>query len=183
MVRRGPRDVISTTGNGLKREQSSRSIRRLIASSSSNTQNSLALPSVRRNDSSRSFVDEPEDDWTLSKEEECCPMCKRSFARPVDPDYFVWLDRLTRKLARTPLPSITATRSSQHDDNLPEAKSSLPEALFNQGYFERFFRIIRLLGRGGSGAVWLVEHRLDEPDGEEEPLGVFAVKIVPIGTF
>lgn len=55
--------------------------------------------------------------------------------------------------------------------------SSLPSAVFNQGYFARFFRQERLLGRGGNGCVFLCRHEL-----EGHVLGRFAVKIVPIGT-
>lgn len=52
----------------------------------------------------------------------------------------------------------------------------LPEACISQGYFSRCFRMIRRLGRGSGGGVFLCEHRLGG-----NSLGQYALKIIPIG--
>lgn len=112
-----------------------------------------------------------------------CPMCKRPFWKSDHPDYFAWLARIYGKPVACLAPSSPASFASG------AGAVKLPRGLFNQGYFARFFRQVRLLGRGGTGSVWLVEHHLDASEdptnhAEEssESLGMYAVKIVPIGT-
>jgi len=52
----------------------------------------------------------------------------------------------------------------------------LAKASMNEGYYQRFFEELRMLGRGGFGSVHLCRHVLDGED-----LGYYAVKKVPIG--
>lgn len=49
---------------------------------------------------------------------------------------------------------------------------------FSPGYFDRFFKQEKILGKGGKGVVLLVRHFLDGVD-----LGRFACKRVPVGGF
>lgn len=44
----------------------------------------------------------------------------------------------------------------------------------HRGYFDRFFRVEKILGRGGQGQVLLVRHLIDGRD-----LGLLAMKIIP----
>lgn len=99
---------------------------------------------------------------------------------------------LDMKVASTPLwititfSSFPASWSSIHgNDSLyltmcrekPRHKGKdLPETAFNQGYYSRFFRQGRKLGRGAYGSVYLCQHVIDNV-----PLGEYAVKIVPVG--
>ena len=53
---------------------------------------------------------------------------------------------------------------------------TIPESLINQGYFDKFFRILCKLGSGSFGSVYKVEHELLGLN-----LGVFALKKIPIG--
>lgn len=59
------------------------------------------------------------------------------------------------------------------EDNI---RSKLPSSLFTQGYYEKFFKEISLLGRGSRGSVFKVEHFLNGVE-----LGVFALKKITIG--
>lgn len=52
----------------------------------------------------------------------------------------------------------------------------LPSSIFNQGYYRRFFREGKRLGRGAKGQVFLAQHVL-----ENETLGEYAVKKIPVG--
>jgi len=52
----------------------------------------------------------------------------------------------------------------------------LPDSLFTQGYFNKFFKEIELLGRGARGSVYKVEHCLNGIS-----LGHFALKKITIG--
>lgn len=49
---------------------------------------------------------------------------------------------------------------------------------FSPGYFDRFFKQEKILGKGGKGVVLLVKHILDGVE-----LGKFACKRVPVGGF
>ncbi|KAK9453016.1 kinase-like protein, partial [Dipodascopsis uninucleata] len=55
-------------------------------------------------------------------------------------------------------------------------REGISSSAFTQGYFNQFFIIERELGRGGRGAVYLVEHVLDGVS-----LGEFACKKIPVG--
>ncbi|QPG75478.1 hypothetical protein FOA43_002833 [Brettanomyces nanus] len=63
--------------------------------------------------------------------------------------------------------------SSSDRDYLP---SEIPFELINQGYFQKFFRILKELGNGSNGKVYKVEHELMDLN-----LGVFALKKIAIG--
>ncbi|ODV62968.1 protein kinase IKS1, partial [Ascoidea rubescens DSM 1968] len=52
----------------------------------------------------------------------------------------------------------------------------LPSNLFTQNYFEKFFKINKLLGQGANGIVYKVEHFINDFS-----LGFFALKKIPIG--
>jgi serine/threonine protein kinase len=54
--------------------------------------------------------------------------------------------------------------------------SKLPNTVFSQGYYEHFFKEIKLLGRGSRGSVYLVQHILNDFE-----LGQFALKKITIG--
>ncbi|KAK9468680.1 kinase-like domain-containing protein [Lipomyces arxii] len=84
----------------------------------------------------------------------------------VDSNYFQLLHNVE---SFGSVPSVTET-----DSTTP--KLSISASAFSQGYFERFFVTERELGRGGRGAVYLVEHVLDGIS-----LGRFACKKVPVG--
>lgn len=64
------------------------------------------------------------------------------------------------------------------DDNIDEQfeLNSISEKIINQGYFEKFFKILSKLGSGSYGSVYKVEHELLGLN-----LGVFALKKIPIG--
>lgn len=53
---------------------------------------------------------------------------------------------------------------------------NLPDAIFNQGYYKKFFKQGRKLGRGAGGSVYLCQHVIDDV-----MLGEYAIKILPIG--
>ena len=58
----------------------------------------------------------------------------------------------------------------------PSSPSGISPSAFSPGYFERFFKQEKELGRGGKGVVLLVRHILDGV-----VLGQFACKRVPVG--
>jgi serine/threonine protein kinase len=67
------------------------------------------------------------------------------------------------------------------DDESMESSSNyifntIPENMINQGYFEKFFKILSKLGTGSFGSVYKVEHELLGLN-----LGIFALKKIPIG--
>ncbi|OWB65148.1 hypothetical protein B5S30_g471 [[Candida] boidinii] len=65
-----------------------------------------------------------------------------------------------------------------NNDNggIGEINDSLPDTLFTQGYYDKFFRTIKILGNGSNGKVFKVEHVL-----HDLPLGIFALKKIAIG--
>ncbi|GME85420.1 unnamed protein product [Ambrosiozyma monospora] len=54
--------------------------------------------------------------------------------------------------------------------------SGIPIELINQGYFDKFFKVLKVLGNGSNGVVMKVEHELFGLN-----LGVFALKKIAIG--
>ncbi|CCH61014.1 hypothetical protein TBLA_0D05210 [Henningerozyma blattae CBS 6284] len=62
--------------------------------------------------------------------------------------------------------------SSSSNQSMP----NIPQDLFTQGYFKKFFKIDSLLGRGARGVVYKVIHRLGDFQ-----LGKFALKKIAIG--
>ena len=65
---------------------------------------------------------------------------------------------------------------NDNDFNNDEIYQSIPEKLINQGYFNKFFKILNKLGTGSFGSVYKVEHQLLSLN-----LGIFALKKIPIG--
>ncbi|KAK9240484.1 kinase-like domain-containing protein [Lipomyces kononenkoae] len=97
----------------------------------------------------------------------------------VDQHYFKLLHDVTTPSTPTQSPSDTTvfgTSSSGTSPQLHPSKSGISSSAYSEGYFERFFVTERELGRGGRGAVYLVEHILDGVS-----LGQFACKKIPIG--
>ncbi|ODQ64083.1 kinase-like protein [Nadsonia fulvescens var. elongata DSM 6958] len=97
----------------------------------------------------------------------------------VSSDYFLLLDSNERND-----PAAADDKSDTNDfegmDQQQQHKepiyASISESAFSQGYFNKFFKSIKILGRGARGSVYLVEHVLDGVS-----LGLFACKKVSIG--
>jgi hypothetical protein len=53
--------------------------------------------------------------------------------------------------------------------------ASLDESAFSEGYYQKFFNELALLGRGMSGSVYLCQHVLNG-----NPIGLFACKKIPV---
>ncbi|GAV26578.1 hypothetical protein PMKS-000032 [Pichia membranifaciens] len=69
------------------------------------------------------------------------------------------------------------TYTNPNEDDADEYTfQTIPENLINQGYFDKFFKILSKLGTGSYGSVYKVEHDLLGLN-----LGVFALKKIPIG--
>ncbi|GME70777.1 unnamed protein product [[Candida] boidinii] len=66
--------------------------------------------------------------------------------------------------------------NNDNNSEIDEINDSLPDTLFTQGYYEKFFRTIKILGNGSNGKVFKVEHVL-----HDLPLGIFALKKIAIG--
>lgn len=56
------------------------------------------------------------------------------------------------------------------------ARQGISKSAFSPGYFNQFFKELRVLGKGGNGVVLLVEHVMDHVS-----LGQFACKRIPVG--
>lgn len=94
---------------------------------------------------------------------EHCPACGHRIDRPfqnydIFPEYFSLL------------------QSVESGSPKPPVKTGISSAALSQGYFDRFFKSLRLLGRGSRASVYLVEHILDNVS-----IGKFAMKKVPVG--
>ena len=112
----------------------------------------------------------------------------------IDSNYFRLLAAIYRKSAGKypiivgpppPVDSITAAEdqdsssTSETINNYTQHKAhnaNLPANVLNQGYYEKFFKEIGVLGRGYRGAVFSCQHILDNV-----VLGEYAVKKIPIG--
>ncbi|KAI8072397.1 kinase-like domain-containing protein [Gongronella butleri] len=116
-----------------------------------------------------------------------CPTCHRPFDTPknfqpqptfMDRNYFRLLERTPLNAAETPTrTSFESTQGSEPP--LFEADGSamhLHADAINQGYYAKFFKEVKKLGRGFRGSVFLCEHMLDGVN-----LGKYAVKKVAIG--
>lgn len=66
--------------------------------------------------------------------------------------------------------------ASEQKSKIFEEIRNIPLGAFNQGYYKKFFREGRKLGRGARGSVFLAQHIL-----EDEFLGEYAIKKVPVG--
>ncbi|WPK27725.1 hypothetical protein PUMCH_005122 [Australozyma saopauloensis] len=121
---------------------------------------------TRRETSERSAVANPELAITeLPRRFSPPPSIEMSPVEFMHRDYFKLLADATLN---------SATLAAPGDDS----NTSLPSDLFNQGYFERFFRKIPpgILGSGASAQVYKVVHVL-----KDIQLGVFAVKRINVG--
>lgn len=122
--------------------------------------------------------------------DDACPTCHRPFSDGsfsnrspssssddlhsfVAPEYFMLLHHSTEQ---SHLLGVEPVTSDSTTAPLPQQVSSIPSSLLNNGYYARFFREIRQLGRGSFGVVFLVEHQLSSLS-----LGQFAVKKLAIG--
>lgn len=63
-------------------------------------------------------------------------------------------------------------------ENAEHPDEHIPASVFNQGYYERFFREVGKLGRGYRGAVFQCRHVLLDP---LVVVGDYAVKKIPVG--
>lgn len=89
-------------------------------------------------------------------------------------DYFKLLtNSMNKKLS---LEGLLTDGKSGNDVNDDYDFHMIPENLINQGYFDKFFKILSKLGSGSFGSVYKVEHDLLGLN-----LGVFALKKIPIG--
>lgn len=95
-----------------------------------------------------------------------CSLCNRPFLS--ESAYFTFL-RSHHQATSTPLLANTATNTNSDAEGIP--KSS-----FDEGYYARFFREIKKLGRGAGGSVYHCQHVLNST-----PLGSYAVKKIPVG--
>lgn len=127
-----------------------------------------------------------------------CPTCQRPFdsanndASYISPDYFKILHRSNdpsaassrsvspRRLTRTDGSSLlydsTSASEEQAKDKTDGSAGHIDHDAFSQGYFDRFYVELKVLGRGGSGVVLLVKQKLGGHD-----LGNFALKRIPVG--
>lgn len=80
------------------------------------------------------------------------------------------------KLLASTLPVEHSTLKLLQNDDIHDVDADIPTNLINQGYFDRFFKVITKLGSGSFGQVYKVEHELLGLN-----LGVFALKKIPIG--
>lgn len=86
-------------------------------------------------------------------------------------DYF---KLLTNSMHKDGIPDEPLITNGEITDD--EYGHSIPKNLINQGYFDKFFKILSKLGSGSFGSVYKVEHELLGLN-----LGVFALKKIPIG--
>ncbi len=72
--------------------------------------------------------------------------------------------------------SASASSASSSAAAASGATPALSDVLFNNGYYQRFFREVRKLGSGSFGGVYLAHHALDGIE-----LGTYALKRIPVG--
>ena len=95
-----------------------------------------------------------------------CSLCNRPFLS--EPAYFTFL-RTHHHATSTPL-LLSNTNTGDEEEH------SIPKSTFDEGYYSRFFREIRKLGRGAGGSVYHCQHVL-----HNNQLGSYAVKKIPVG--
>lgn len=93
-----------------------------------------------------------------------------------DANYFKLLESLDRASVEDLNSAATSRAHTPEPQPPPEMYSSISESAFCQGYFDKFFRVKKELGKGSRGVVYLVEHVLDGYS-----LGLFALKKVTVG--
>lgn len=129
-----------------------------------------------------------------------CPLCRRPFptptsqSRPSPPpvhallpadtawndisgDYFSLLSASRQNTPQVLTPA--SSRPSTPDlgsGNSPRRPSRLDDSAFLEGYYDRFFEELALLGKGMTGSVHLCQHVLNG-----NKLGLFACKKIPVG--
>eukprot|EP01013_Petalomonas_cantuscygni_P023254 TRINITY_DN44651_c0_g1_i1.p1 TRINITY_DN44651_c0_g1~~TRINITY_DN44651_c0_g1_i1.p1 ORF type:complete len:1109 (+),score=19.60 TRINITY_DN44651_c0_g1_i1:101-3427(+) len=112
---------------------------------------------------------------------ERCPTCLRPFVAAVppfhSPEYWSTLRAFTHpRIGDTSdVDEIDADETAATAGEAAEPNSSAGPK--SEGYYTRFFRERRKLGRGATGGVWLCEHVMLGVS-----VGVFAVKKIPVGT-
>ena len=87
--------------------------------------------------------------------------------------------RLVEPIRQTPsLRQQSSDYSEPYGGPVPGSSTThgISASAFSQGYFQRFFKVEKELGRGGKGVVLLVTHVLDDV-----MLGQYACKRVPVG--
>jgi serine/threonine protein kinase len=100
----------------------------------------------------------------------------------MDSNYFRLLDASSKAHAHRQRVALEAEspsdkkRRPESTDTPLASHENLPEAAFNYGYYARFFREIKKLGRGYRGSVFLCQHVLDQV-----ALGDYAVKKIAVG--
>lgn len=93
-----------------------------------------------------------------------------------DANYFKLLESLDRASVEDLNSAAPSRAHTPEPQPQPETYSSISESAFCQGYFDKFFRVKKELGKGSRGVVYLVEHVLDGYS-----LGLFALKKVTVG--
>ncbi|VEU21132.1 DEKNAAC102092 [Brettanomyces naardenensis] len=90
-------------------------------------------------------------------------------------DYFRLLAKIdgSMKSSRELVKKVMGTENT---DNVSPSRNKIPYELINQGYFSKFFKVLKELGNGSNGKVFKVEHELMDLN-----LGVFALKKIAIG--
>lgn len=92
-------------------------------------------------------------------------------------DYFKLLTNTMNRSVPTEGLITDGTYNNTDPDEVDEYNfQTIPANLINQGYFDKFFKILSKLGTGSYGSVYKVEHDLLGLN-----LGVFALKKIPIG--
>lgn len=99
-----------------------------------------------------------------------CPHCGNILHNDkfIDSNYFKLLDNYQKVSNSNP--------SGTSRTNINATSHSLDNKLFTQGYFEKFFNELSVIGRGANSTVYKVEHVLNNIS-----LGNFALKKITIG--
>lgn len=119
----------------------------------------------RRNRDTDDFYKQPFSFSSMADNEKFARATPKTFMRT---DYF---RLLTNSVSKNQLNQRELTDGDQHYQF-----HKIPEVLINQGYFNKFFKVLSELGKGSFGAVYKVEHELLGLN-----LGVFALKKIAIG--
>ncbi|GAA5985992.1 hypothetical protein JCM11641_004893 [Rhodosporidiobolus odoratus] len=89
--------------------------------------------------------------------------------------YFELLSEVN-SLANSPSTTAGHTRSLASEGGSAAEAEGLGAGQMNEGYCEKFFEEVQLLGKGGQGTVYLVRHVLNG-----EGLGLYALKKIAVG--
>ena len=80
------------------------------------------------------------------------------------------------KVSSTEYFKLLVNKLSDNNNNNDNNSSSKIYTCFNNGYYKKFFKEIKLLGNGAFGKVYLVKHQLNSID-----LGYYAIKKIAVG--